>query len=122
MSDQKMYKVNVFLPFSSLNLPWTRTNPDQTREALRLEDPPRDSDAMIGFMPVFGTFEAAVEHSQGRYSIDEITMAETKVEPKPAYATISQPQLPPALPAAPQVADNTVTVDASAKHGRRRRR
>jgi hypothetical protein len=122
MPDQTMYKVNVFLPFSSLNLPWTRTNPDQTQEPLRLEDPPRDSDAMVGFMPMFGTYEAAVEFSQGRYGIDEITMAEPKVAPKPAYATISKPQPPAALPAAPPAVDNTVTVDPNDNRSRRRRR
>lgn len=121
MSGQKMFKVNVFLPFSSLNLPWARTNPDKTQEPLRLEDPPRDSDAMIGFMPVYGTLEAATEFSAGRYAIDEITMAETVAKPKPAYATVNNPE--PTAPdvATPPTPDNTITVDPTGNRRRRRR-
>jgi hypothetical protein len=119
MDETTFYKVNVYLPFSSLNLPWSMTREDGTQTPLRLDDAPCDGAEMIGFMPIFGTRKAAEQFSKGRYGIDEVTLKGTQSTPKkPAYATVAVPQ-PDAVPSP---GDNVITVDPSAKQGRRRRR
>lgn len=119
MSD-KLYKVNVFFPFSSLQLPWSTTGDDGVRVPIHLEDPPHDSGEMIGFIPVYGDRDAAERFSSGRWEIDEITRREAQPTPEPqrAYAklavAIPEPSSEPAQ-------ETTAVTPATTKRRRGRR-